>query len=102
MKQKTFKRVEEGAKNSWKLKKKEDLLNVMSKFWRNLNNLGLRSVFYYEDAFGVFHHVFENPDSASLQDLHQWETTLITGCSSYVQQEEFESGMDTENFQLLF
>ena len=80
MEQKTFKRVEEGVKDSWKLKKKEDLLNVKSEFWRDLQNLGLESVFYYEDSYGVFHNVFENPDSASLRDLRQWETTLRLGC----------------------
>ena len=80
MEQKTFKRVEEGVKDSWKLKKKEDLLNVKSEFWRDLQNLGLESVFYYKDSFGVFHNVFENPDSASLRDLRQWEMKLRLGC----------------------
>ena len=62
----TFKRVEEGVKVSWKLKKKESLLNVKSEFWCDLQNLAIESAFYYEDYFGVFHNVFEIADSASL------------------------------------
>ena len=55
------------------VEKKEDLLNVKSEFWHDLQNLGLKSFFYYKDSFGVFHNEFENPDSVSIQDLHQWE-----------------------------